>query len=109
MELQEYKFQQGETDEITGLLYCSLWLQDMIYNKKLEKKLTASKLCCFRRLLGINWRQKITNEKVIERLKELSGDYEPLIEVVRWQKLKWFQHVSRKPRTLAQTVMHGIV
>ncbi|KAG1659024.1 Sushi, von Willebrand factor type A, EGF and pentraxin domain-containing protein 1 [Nymphon striatum] len=54
-------------------------------------------------------KQKITNVEVKVRIENLIGEYEPLLETARRRKLQWFGHISRKPGSLAHTVMHGMV
>ena len=79
------------------------------YNKKMQKRAAAFKLRCFRRILGITWKQKIPNAEVKNKIKQLIGEYEPLLEFARRRKLQWFGHVSRKPGTMAYTIMHRMV
>ena len=69
----------------------------------------AYEMRCFRRILGITRKQKTTNETVMQRIKGLIGENEPLIEVVRRRRLPWFGHVTRRPGTPAHTIMHGEV
>ncbi|KAG1654294.1 putative helicase mov-10-B.1 [Nymphon striatum] len=60
-------------------------------------------------LLHVSWKEKVTNIVIIEKTKSLIGDYEPLLEMARRRKLEWFGHVTRKPGSMAHTVMHGMV
>ncbi|CAM1293255.1 Uncharacterised protein r2_g233 [Pycnogonum litorale] len=51
-----------------ALYGCETWT----YNKGFEKRISAAfELRCFRRILGITWKQKITNVEVKERAKRL--------------------------------------
>ena len=59
--------------------------------------------------MGITWKDRVTNEEVKHRIRNIIGTYEPLIEVARRRKLQWFGHVTRRPGTLAHTIMHGQV
>ena len=45
---------------------------------------------CCRRILGITWKQSVTSKTVVQRIKGLIGEYEPLIELVRRRNLQWF-------------------
>ena len=48
----------------------------------------AYEMRCFRRNLGIAWKQKIINETVVQRIQGLIGEYEPLIELVKRRKIQ---------------------
>ncbi|KAG1687722.1 Ubiquitin-like domain-containing CTD phosphatase 1 [Nymphon striatum] len=88
-----------------ALYGCETWT----YNKKMEKRISAFEMRCYRRLLGITWKEKVTNIVIIEKTKSLIGDYEPLLEMTKRRKLQWFGHVTRQPGSMAHTVMHGMV
>ena len=49
---------------------------------------------CFRKLLGISYRDHITNEEVKARTGNAIGPHEDLTSVKR-RKLKWYRHVIR--------------
>ncbi len=67
-----------------ALYGCESWT----YNKCLEKRIYAFELRCFRRVLGITWKQKITNVEVEQRIRRLIGNYEPLLVTARRRKLQ---------------------
>ena len=75
----------------------------------LDKRIEAFEMRCFRRLLWIIWRERITNEEVRNRIIKIIGQYEPLLEIAHRRKLQWFGHITRRPGTLAHTIMHGMV
>ena len=56
-------------------------------------------------ILGITRRQKTASIE-IKRVHETIVECEPLIEIARRRKLKWFGHVSRRAGTLACEVTH---
>ena len=62
---------------------------------------------CFRRLLGISYKDKITNIEVKERIRNSIGKYEELLCTIKRRKLKWYGHVSRS-NGLAKTILQGI-
>eukprot|EP00795_Rhopilema_esculentum_P007413 gene7414-13169_t len=64
---------------------------------------------CLRRVLGITWKQKITNVEVEQRIRQLIGNYGPLLVTARRRKLQWFGHITRQNGTLAHDIMHGAV
>ena len=63
---------------------------------------------CFRKLLGISYRDHITNEKVKARIGNAIGPCEDLLTAVKRRKLKWYRHVTRSSG-LAKTVLQGTV
>ena len=63
---------------------------------------------CCRKLLGISYRDHITNEKVKARIGNAIGPYEDLLTSVKRRKLKWYGHVTRSSG-LAKTVLQGTV
>ena len=58
----------------------------------------------FRCLLGISYKERITNEEVRSRIRKAIGPYEELLPTVKRRKMKWYGHVTRASR-LAKTVL----
>ena len=50
---------------------------------------------CFRTLLGISYRDHITNGEVKARTGNAIGPYDDLLTSVKRLKLKWYGHVIR--------------
>ena len=50
---------------------------------------------CFLKLLGISYRDHITNEEAKARIGNAIGPYEDLLTSVKRRKLKWYRHVTR--------------
>ena len=61
---------------------------------------------CFRRMLGITWQEKKTNEYVRSQVESLVGPQEPLLAIVKRRKLTWYGHVTRH-NTLPKTILQG--
>ena len=74
----------------------------------LERRIQATEMRCYRRLLGISYKDHITNEKVRERISQAIGPWEDLLTIVRKRKLKWYGHITRSTG-LAKTVLQGTV
>ena len=72
------------------------------------KKLQATEMRCFRKLLGISYRDHITNDAVRDRIRQAIGPYDDILTTVKKRKLKWFGHVSRSSG-LAKTILQGTV
>ena len=86
------------------LYACKTWT----LTAELEKRIQATEMRCFRRLLGISYKDHIANEEVKNRIRQAIGPYEDLLTTVKRRKLKWFGHVTRGER-LATTVLQGTV
>ena len=68
-------------------------------------KLQAFEMWIWRRMEKINWRDKITNEQVLEIVK----DKRTLIDVIRSRKKKWIGHVLRGNGLLKEIIEGRIV
>ena len=90
---------------ISALLYaCETWT----LTADILKKLQATEMRCFRKLLGISYRDHITNDAVRDRIRQAIGPYDDILTTVKKRKLKWFGHVSRSSG-LAKTILQGTV
>ena len=74
----------------------------------IERRIQALEMRCFRKLLGILYRDHITNEKVKARIGNAIGPYEDLLTSVKRRKLKWYGHVTRSSG-LAETILQGTI
>ena len=63
---------------------------------------------CFRKFLGISYRDHITNQEVKARTGNAIGPYEDLLTSVKRHKLKQYGHVTRSSG-LAKTILQGTV
>ena len=69
-----------------------------------RRKLNAFEMNCYRRLMGISWREKVTNEDIRTALKRKKT----IVERVQERKLQLFGHICRmKDDRLIKTVMFG--
>ena len=73
-----------------------------------EKRIQAMEMRCLRKLLGITYREHITNEEVTNRTRQAIGPHEDLPTTVKQRKLRWYGHITRLTG-LAKTVMQGTV
>ena len=74
----------------------------------IERKIQTVEMRSFRRLLGISYKDHITNEEVRSRIRKAIGPYEELLSTVKRCKTKWYGHVARASG-LAKTVLQGTV
>ena len=87
---------------------CESWT----YNEEIVKKIDAFEFKCYRRLLGISWKDRRTNESVKEQVEDFAGVQKPLIQNAQERKLpRFFGHVTRHPNELrlANIIRHGRV
>lgn len=90
---------------ISILLYaCETWT----LNADIERRIQATEMRCFRRLLGISYRDHITNVEVKSRIEQSIGPYEDLLTTLKKRKLTWYGHVSRSSG-MAKTFLQGTV
>ena len=69
-------------------------------------KLEAFEMWCYRRILRISWKDRVTNPSVLQRLHK---DRE-LLSVIKRRKLEYFGHIVRGPKyKLLQTILQGHV
>ena len=86
------------------LYACETWT----LNAELEKRIQAMEMRCFRKILGISYKDRITNIEVKERIKQHIGQYEDLLSTVKKRKLRWFGHVTRS-ESMSKTILQGTV
>ena len=78
------------------------------FTAEIERKIRTVEMRCFRRLLGISYKDHITNEEVRSRIQKAIGPYKELLSTVKRRKMKWYGHVTRASG-LAKTVLQGTV
>ena len=90
---------------ISVLMYtCETWT----LTADILTKLQATEIRCFRKLLGISYRDHITDHAVRDRIRQAIGPFNDILTTVKKRKVKWFGHVSRSAR-LAKTILQGTV
>ena len=72
-------------------------------NLQLKRKLNAFELWCWRRVLHITWKDKVTNEEVIRRISPKIT----LEATALKQKLTYFGHVMRSKNGMGRDIMLG--
>ena len=70
----------------------------------IERRMQALEMTYFRTLLGISYREHMTNEEVKARIGNAIGPYEDLLTLVKRRKRKWYGHVTRSSG-LAKTIL----
>ena len=67
------------------LYACETWT----LTADLEKRIKALETRCFRHVLGISYKDHVTNLEVKRRIKEAIGEYDNLLSIVKIRKLRW--------------------
>ena len=62
---------------------------------------------CFQRLLGISYRDHVTNEEM-NRIRQAIGPHEDLLTTVKKRKQRWYGHKTRSTG-LAKMILQGTV
>ena len=86
------------------LYACETWT----ITADIERRIQTLEMRCFRTLLGISYRDHITNEEVKAKIRNAIWTYEDLLTSVKRHKLKWCGHVTRSSG-LAKTILQGTV
>ena len=73
-----------------------------------EKRIQAMETRCLRKLLGITYRDRITNEEVRNKTRQAIEPHDDLLTTVKQRKLRWYGHITRSSG-LAKTIMQGTV
>ena len=60
-----------------------------------ERRIQAMEMRCLRKLLGITYRDHISNEEVRNRTRQATRPHEDLLTTVKRRKLKWYGHITR--------------
>ena len=79
-----------------------------LYSAEIERKIHTVEMRNFRRVLGISYKDHISNKDVRSRIRKAIGPCEELLSTVKRRKTKWYGHVTRAPG-LAKTVLRGTV
>ena len=86
------------------LYACESWT----LSAEMERRISAVEMRFYRRLLGITYRDHITNDEVRRRISQAIGPYIDLLTIIKTRKLRWYGHVTRSCG-LAKTILQGTV
>ena len=93
------------TDIKTIFLHaCETWT----FTAELQRRIQSLEFRCFRKILGISYKVRITNEHVRKTITKHIGPYEDPLATVKRQKLKWYGHVTRSDG-LTKVILQGTV
>ena len=89
---------------IFQLYACETWT----LTAELQRKIQSLEFRCFRKILGISYKDRITNEQVRKTIIKQIGQYEDLLATVNLRKLNWYGHVTRSDG-LTKVILQGTV
>ena len=73
------------------LYSCESWT----LTAKLQRRIQAMKMRCYRKILHISYKDHVTNEEVRAKIQQAIGPHEDPLTIVKRRKLQWYGHVSR--------------
>ena len=82
------------------LYACESWTLTV----ELQKRIQAVEMRCYREILGISYKDHVSNEEVRAKIQQAIGSHEDLLTIVKRRKLQWYGHVSR-PSGLAKIIL----
>ena len=87
---------QNRTDAFLSQFNLPVRLWDMHPCSRVREKDTSyTEIRCFRRVLGIYYRDHVTNEEVRNRIRQAIGPYEDLLTTVKKRNLRWYGDITR--------------
>ena len=78
------------------------------HSRKLQRRIQAVEMRCYRKILRISYKDHVTNEEVRAEIWQTIGSHEDLLTTVTRRKLQWYGHVSRS-LGLVKTILQGTV
>ena len=75
---------------------------------ELQRRIQAMEMRCYRKILHISYKGRLTNEEVRAKIQQAIGPHEDLLTIVKRRKLRSYGHVSRSSG-LAKTILQGTV
>ena len=103
---QNDAFTSGYRDVGLGHVHIFYACETWTITADIERRTQALEMRCFHKLLGILYRDRITNEEVKARIGNAFGPYEDLLTSLTRRKLKWYGHITRSSG-LAKTILQG--
>ena len=75
-------------------------------NTELQRRIQAMEMRCYRKILRISYKNRVTNEEVRAKIQQEIGLHEDLLTIIKRRKLQWYGHVSRSSG-LAKTILQA--
>ena len=86
------------------LYACESWT----LTAELQRRIQAVEIRCYRKMLLISYKDRVTNEEVRAKIQQAIGPHEDHLTIVKKRKLQWYGHVFLSSG-LAKTISQGTV
>ena len=86
------------------LYACESWT----LTAEVQRRIHTLEMRCYRKILHIAYKDRVTNEEVRAKIQQASGPHEDLLTIVKRRKVQWYGHVSRSSG-LAKAILQGTV
>jgi len=83
---------------------CETWT----LTTELQKRILSMEMRCYRKILGITYLDRVTNEEIRNKVVQAIGPHDNLLTTVKKRKLRWFGHAARSSG-LTKTILQGTV
>ena len=85
------------------LYACESW----ILTADLQRRIEAMEMRCYRKILHISYKDRVTNEEIRAKIQQAIGPHKDLLTIVKRRKLQWYgqapvHQVWPKPSCKAQ-------
>ena len=67
------------------LYACESWT----FTAELQRRIQAIEMWCYRKILGISYKDHVTNEEVRAKIEQAIGPHDDLLTIVKRGKLQW--------------------
>ena len=98
---RHYFANKGPSSQSYGFSSSHVWMWELAIKKAEQQRIDAFKLWCWRRLLGVPWTARGSNQSV---LKEINPEYS-LEGLMPELKLQYFGDLKRRADSLEKTLM----
>ena len=96
-----------------GFLVTSIFLyacESWTLTAELQKEIQAIEMRCYRKILRISYKDRVTNKKVHAKVQRAIGPHEDLLTIVKKRKLKRYGHSLVRqvwPKQILQGTVKG--
>ena len=91
---------------VTSIFLCACELYTL--TAELQKRIQAMEIRCYRKILCISYKDRVTNKEVSPKIQQAIGPHEDHLTIVKRRKLKWYRHVFHSS-SLAKIILQGTV
>ena len=84
--------------------------ESLTLTAELQRRIQAMEMRCYRKILGISYKDRVTNGEVLAKIQKAIGPHEEFLTIVKRRKLQWHgqvSHLSGLPKTILQGTVKG--